>query len=372
MTSNSNDKNRKVCHITSAHPRFDIRIFHKECVSLSNAGYEVFLLVNDSQPDETRDGVNVVSTGFSPKNRFERMILSHKKILEKALLIDAKVYHLHDPELLGVGTKLKKAGKKVIYDSHEDVPRQIMAKTWIHPVLRKTVSKVFEIYENKRVKKFDMIVVPTPHIYKRFNHINENVVELCNFPMLKEFRNIPEQIENKVGVCYVGAISKVRGIYEISKATKKLGIPLKICGKFVPDSIKEEILSENPQIEYLGFLDRKGVSNVIAQSVLGLVTLLPTPNHVNSYPIKMFEYMAAGIPVVASDFELWRNIVEKSDCGICVDPSNVEEIITAIDKLINDPKKAAKMGQNGRKAVWDIYNWEKEEIKLVGAYKNLI
>ena len=105
-------KDIKVCHVTSAHSRYDVRIFHKECKSLAKNGFDVTLLVNDSLEDELIDGVSIKSTNFNPRNRFERMIKSQKHIKRKAIEIDAHIYHLHDPELLPLGNKLKRLGRK--------------------------------------------------------------------------------------------------------------------------------------------------------------------------------------------------------------------------------------------------------------------
>jgi len=130
----------KVCHLTSAHSRYDIRIFIKECRSLAINGYDVTLIVNDDKDDEILDGVRIVSTKYKYKNRIDRFIRSRKKLLDKAIEIDASIYQLHDPDLLPIGNKLKSLGKKVIFDSHEDVPQQIKDKEWIPKILRNLIS----------------------------------------------------------------------------------------------------------------------------------------------------------------------------------------------------------------------------------------
>ena len=121
----------KICHLTSAHNRHDIRIFMKECRSLAKAGYSVTLLCADNNPQENNDTVSIIPTGFSPKNRLDRLKNAKKAMLRTAISIDADIYHFHDPELLSVGLSLKKKGRIVIYDTHEDVPRQLLSKTWI-------------------------------------------------------------------------------------------------------------------------------------------------------------------------------------------------------------------------------------------------
>ena len=117
----------RVCHVTSIHQRYDTRIFQKECISLYKAGYEVFLLVNDENDSEVKNGVQIISTGETFKNRIDRFI-NLKQIMFSALMeIAAEIYHFHDPDLLPIALLLKKKRKdiKIVFDSHEDFPAQI-------------------------------------------------------------------------------------------------------------------------------------------------------------------------------------------------------------------------------------------------------
>lgn len=102
----------KICHVTSAHKRYDVRIFEKEATTLAKAGYKVSIIVNDQFADEIIDDIAIVSTGFKPKTRFERLFLSKKNIKEKINAVDADIYHLHDPELLTLVNYLKKKIKR--------------------------------------------------------------------------------------------------------------------------------------------------------------------------------------------------------------------------------------------------------------------
>ena len=164
MIKGSSNKSIKVCHVTSAHPRYDVRIFHKECKSLANYGFDVTLLVNDDLPDENINKVKIVSTQTKPKNRFERMVKSKKAIKSKILEIDADIYHFHDPELLTEAYWIKRKGKKVIFDFHEDVSMLILYMTWIPKRLRKIVSVIYSKFEEQKAKKLDALISVTPHI----------------------------------------------------------------------------------------------------------------------------------------------------------------------------------------------------------------
>ena len=114
------------------------------------------------------------------------------------------------------------------------------------------------------------------------------------------------------------------------------------------------------------------VSELLAQARVGVATLHPDPNYLGSLPTKLFEYMAAGLPVVASNFPLWKEIVEGNKCGLTVNPLDPEEIAHAIEYLINHPDEARRMGENGRQAVLEKYNWETEGKKLLALYEKLL
>ena len=367
----------KICHLTSVHGRYDTRVFEKECVSLAQNGYDVILIVNDDKGDEVRKNVKTVSINYKPVNRIDRIINSKKHMLKKAIQVDADVYHFHDPELLPVGAKLLNKGKKVIYDSHEDVPRQILTKKWIPFFLRKIISFFFERYENNLAKRFTAVVVPTPHIARRFERINNNICLICNFPLLYEFKYLYEfkkashdfLLNNTA--CYIGGISENRGIWQIAEATKKANIKLILAGRFEPLELQNQIVNSYKHVNYLGLLDRQSIANLLYNSAVGLATLLPTPNYLNAYPTKMFEYMASGIPVICSDFPLWKKIIEENQCGICVNPYDVDEIYKALEYIIKNPDEAKRMGDNGKKAVLEKYNWNIEEKKLFDLYYNL-
>ncbi|MGA5690596.1 glycosyltransferase family 4 protein [Cytobacillus pseudoceanisediminis] len=368
----------KVCHITTVHPYKDIRIFIKEAKSLEKNGYEMHLIAPNA-PSAIIDGILVHGINLNRgnrQNRLGRMIKTTNLAYKKAMEINADLYHFHDPELIPAGLKLKRQQKKVIYDVHEDVPRQILQKNWIPRILRTTISSVFEEYEKRAVKKMDYVVAATPFIKNRFTSIGCNSIDICNYPVLSEFdHSHSEEAMKENAVCYIGAISKIRGIFEMVDSMSLVpGVHLFLAGKFASDTERELVKQKSGwnKVSELGYLDREEIRNVLSKSLAGLVVLHPTINYKDALPIKLFEYMAAGIPVIASDFPLWKEIVEKSDCGICVDPLKPKEIADAIQFYTENPEEAKRMGENGRRAVEQIYNWDLESKKLVSVYQTLL
>jgi glycosyltransferase involved in cell wall biosynthesis len=335
-------------------------------------GFNVNLIVADGKGDEVVDKIKIYDVG-KPKNRKERMFKTTKKVFQKALEINAEIYHFHDPELIPIGLKLKKLDKKVIYDVHEDVPRQLLYKPYLNKIIKIILSKLIEIYENYSAKKFDYIITATPYIRDRFKRLNLNTIDINNFPLLNEFHSLDLKNNKENAVCYVGGISRVRGIVELIKSLEYVDTILHLAGEFESEKLKKEVmqLSGWKKVKYYGYVNREKVREIFKSVSVGIVTFLPEPNHIYSMPNKLFEYMSASLPVIASNFLLWKEIVEKNNCGICVDPANPEEIAKAIEYLITHPDKARKMGENGRKVVLEKYNWEKESEKLIEIYTRL-
>jgi glycosyltransferase involved in cell wall biosynthesis len=366
----------KIAHLTSVHPRYDTRIFNKECRSLARNGYEVSLVVADGKGDEKQDGVFIFDVGRD-KSRMQRMVFTTKRVFQKAITLNADLYHIHDPELIPAGLRLKRKNKIVIFDSHEDVPLQILSKPYLSPLLRKCASNIMKIYELAVLPKFSALVTATPAIRDKFNEINSDVVDINNYPLIDELITINSDRDlKKKQVCFIGGMTKIRGISELVKAIAltKSGARLVLGGTFSESSFEQEVKSIAgwDLVDSQGFLERNEVKDLLANCMAGLVTFHPSPNHLNAQPNKMFEYMSAGIPVIASHFHLWKDIVEKNNCGICVDPLNPTAIAEAIDDLVTHPDKAQEMGKNGRKAIEIKYNWDIEEQKLLKLYQNLL
>ncbi len=360
----------KICHITSAHPRYDIRIFVKECVTLAKSNYIVSLIVADNEADEVNDNVAIYSVD-KPQSRGKRMRETPKKIYTKILQLKPDVIHFHDPELMFIGLKLAKQGFKVVYDVHEDLPKQVLNKHWIPKIIRPIISKFVTLFEGYCAKYFHGIITATPIIAKRFQRYNSNTKSICNYPLLSELNNTnTDWNERKNLICYIGSISQNRGIIPIVSSLVVSKFKLELAGPFSGDINLGE-LQEIPggeYINYLGILNRVQIAALLQRVKIGLVTLLPTPSYIESLPIKLFEYMLAGIPVVASNFSLWQEIIEINKCGVLVNPHNPVEIANACQQLMAHSDLAKQMGENGRRAVIEQFNWECESKKLIEFY----
>jgi glycosyltransferase involved in cell wall biosynthesis len=345
------------------------------CTSLAAAGMNVSLVVADCKGDAVVNGVKIFDVAILSNSRIMRMTKTVAAVYRKALALNAQIYHFHDPELIPIGLLLKSKGKIVVFDSHEDYTGDILHKQYIPILFRKLISKMYQVLESYSAKRFDAVVTATPKIRQVFEaYQTHKTIDINNYPLLSELFEVADWPGKKIDAIFIGAISSVRGVYELVKSLEYSGSrTLTIAGTFANSSIQSKITAVETwgRVSYLGQVSRAQVFDLLAKTKVGVVTYLPVPNHVDSQPNKLFEYMSAGIPVVASNFPLWRDIVEKNNCGICVDPHDPAALGAAIDALVENPARAMEMGINGRNAVIAKYNWQTEERKLLELYDYL-
>ena len=366
----------KVCHLSSAHHRFDTRIFYKQCQSLASDNRLVSLVIADGLGNEIKDDISIFDVG-KQKNRFRRIFRTTNDVYKKALELNCDIYHFHDPELIKTGLKLKKAGKKVIFDIHENIALQILSKEYIPKTLRKIISKIYRLYEIKKLKKFDALII-AEHSYKKYySSLNKNLVTVLNMPKIDHLKKFYSENRTKNEIFYIGGISNNRGFDVLIQSLKilKLKIPdifAHFIGPFAKTLIDNEQLKEiKANFKLYGSLPLIEGLKYSQNSKIGLSILKPISNYTQSYSTKIFEYMAIGLPVITSNFKLYKDIIDENNCGICVDPENPNEIAKAIEFILTNPEKAKEMGHNGRCLVKEKYNWKNEEFKLINIYKTL-
>lgn len=355
---------KTVAHLTSVHPVDDIRIFHKECLSLKKQGFEV-ILIAPADEDTIKAGIKIVAVN-KPRSRWQRMTKTLWQVYRKALSTKADLYHFHDPELIPVGLLLRLHRKRVVYDVHEDVPRDILLKSWIPKAFRKIIAFFAGVIEKLAATLFQGIVTVTPAIQKRFKQFH--AVEIRNYPVLDEFPS-----SNSLGnfLCYTGLLNQQRGVQEMLRVAQQTKIKIQLAGAcHSPDILQQ--LQQSDFVVHYGHVNRSKIQEIYQQSFVGLALLHSGPTFNESLPIKLFEYMAAGIPIIASDFQLWKDIVERHQCGFCLDPHDVDKIAQVILYLQNNIEEARQMGMRGRQAVAKYYNWQTQEQQLQVFYQSIL
>ena len=369
---------KKICHVTSAHPSEDGRIFRRACVSSAKSGYDTYLV----EPGNTYDkyGVHIVGIGTPEKpGRLYRMTAFARKAYEKAKEVDADLYQLHDPELLPYAKKLKSMGKAVVFDSHENYVEQFRNKPYLPKPVARLFSKWYSLYSKKIFGMLDGITYPGNDEYKKIlDCMNKRVVSIDNVPWLDE---LYEQYDAAVirepnTACYVGGLSEARGITQIIKACSAAKCKLYLAGEFSSEQYKKslESMEEYSCVEYLGIIGKDEIVNLLQRTSLGLCTLLNVGQYykIQNLATKVYEYMSMAMPVVLNDSPYNRKINDELHIGYCVDPMDVDETAKAIRTILDDSALCLRFGNNGREAIKNRYCWDQEQKKLISMYREIL
>jgi glycosyltransferase involved in cell wall biosynthesis len=277
-----------------------------------------------------------------------------------------------------VGLLLKLSGKKVIYDVHEDVAKDIFDKKYIPRLIRPFVQAVVHSFEWLAAASFDRVVAATSSIARNFPARKVTLVrnvpigeELLQ-PDPKPFRERPRN------VVYIGGLAPFNGVEQMVKAMGMLpaeaNVRLILAGKFV-SAEQEAAIRQLPgwaRVDYHGWIGREKIPALFGQARAALVVYQPTPNTMECEPNKFFEVLSAGLPLIASELPHWRRFIEEHQCGIALDPTSPAAIASAIHQMVDQPDQAEAMGQNGRIAVARDYNWVTDAARLVALYDSLL
>ncbi|MDX8047089.1 glycosyltransferase [Gracilibacillus sp. S3-1-1] len=370
---------KNVVHLTTVHHPFDTRIYHKECLSLKEAGYDVTLIA--PVDEQTKDQAEASKLNILPikkhRNRWKRMLLGPLEVYKKAKKLKADVYHFHDPELIFVGWLLKTNNNKVIYDVHEDYYTSIMQKDYFAEPIKRIIGKLYNRIERFLIKRMELCLAEK-YYHDRYGR-GESIL---NYPIVNE-KLINKEIKHETTneqLLYTGNVSEVRGAYyhaDIPKIMDKHVYFVGKCPSDLADKMKEHAGVKQDFLHFDGidqFVEREVIDNYYINQnwVAGLAIFPATEHYVKKELTKFFEYMSAGLPIICSNFPTWQAFIDKHQCGIAVDPENPQEWIDAVEFLQNNPIEAEAMGYNGRKAVLQELSWESQEKKLVSWYEQLL
>ena len=367
----------KVCILTTVHPPFDTRIFHKQAKTLVKAGYDVTLIVQHDK-DEVVDGVKIIALP-KPRNRFTRIFGLTWQVFYLALRQRAEIYHFHDPELFGTGLILKFLRKRVIYDVHENYVTSIKQKQYLPRTLRAILSCVLGWFETYAARWFTVVLAE--RYYKERFPSGIPILNYPNMTCLQRQSTMPDNCGLRPCLLYTGNITEDRGAL-IHAGLVRLSptVELQMIGRCEPH-LATKICQLAGEASNRIHIDGVGAfvpyERIVASYqghnwLAGLAIFPPTEHYLKKELTKFFEYMAFGIPILSSHFPVWKKIVEGNECGLTVDPLNPKEIAKAVEYLRDHPEERQKMGENGRRAVLEKYNWEKEGKRLLELYERLL
>ncbi len=366
----------KICHLSSVHFALDTRIYYRMCRFLSHT-YAVTLIAVHPK-EEIKDKVHILPFKRYHNRKF-RILFGWLLMFFKAIKVNARIYHLHDPELIPCGILLKLLGKKVILDIHENIAEDLFDKPWIKR--QKLVYSIFAFFESIACKMFYILLAERSY-EKRYLAKCKQISTVQNFCDTEFFTAFEKtEYKNTLNLYYIGIILENRGILQILESMhllKKEGIraDFHCVGELYSDLDKKikalkyykEIES---QIHFYGRLPLDQGYKMAKNMDIGICLIWPMKNSIESYPTKLFEYMCCGLPIITSNFPLYRAVVEENNCGVCIEPFNVEELKKALIAMHMDVEKSELMAKNGKKTVFEKYDWKTQTPILSKVYNTL-
>lgn len=366
---------KKVCILTTVHPFNDQRIFFKEAHSLAKH-FSVTLIAPDEYGwSKTVDNIPVVAVKRAKSKVLHFVTIW--RVLLAGLRTDCSVVHCHEPSSLLVSFLLKVLqGKRIVYDSHEHYGDLLASDSLFPRPIKGTIRAATDAFERLLIPFVDAVITVDENLagkYRRFGHKNVSIV--ANYPQLDTFDSIPAS-HHDWDLIYVGGISDERGIFQMIEAAERTNCSLACIGYYA--NVKNKELVQNyikergcSNVHIIGWQPQPDAISAIKSSKICFSILHPSPVWDTAVPVKLLEYMSCGKPVIASDLPGISNVIKSAECGLTVDPSDVDSIVAAVQYLLEHPEAAAAMAENGRLITKTKYNWSVAEGVLYGVMRSL-
>ena len=366
----------RVVHLTSVHSWNDNRIFHKECLSLAQEGFVVFLIAPATE-QKVVNGVQIIPLS-EVRSRLLRILIQPIRLFIKGIRLKGHIYHFHDPELIITGLLFRLVGKEVIYDIHEDNTTIVQARIYISEMLKQVITFFLDKVERFTSFLFHIIIAES---YYEERH--PGAIKILNYPVLDNHLTCNQNhgpSNKNYGLLYTGKITEKRGAH-IYASIAAIFPDLRVyligrCTNGLSDKLENIAGNSNGLcIEGKGyFVDPIWIREKYREQcwLAGLCIFPYSDHYLYKEPTKLFEYMMYGIPILCSDFPAWKALVEKEECGLTVNPNDPQDIKEKIEYLLSNRSEVKLMGSRGQAVVMNKYNWKSQEKKLVELYKSVV
>lgn len=363
-----------VCHMTSVHRHDDQRILFKECKALVEAGYEVHLIAHEA-PSRTINRVKLHPVELIKASYGTWVVKTARVFAEEAYKINADLYHIHNAELLGAALSLKELNVPVVYDVFEDYQQVISSQPDARGLLGKIQAAFYARREKQLACKMDLIVGAAPDLLAKYHSSGCVTIEVCDFPTLEQLNTATVDFSAKEkAVCYIGPLARDFGLFEMIAAADQADLKLILAGDFI-SKIDRKHAQAQPgwsSVEVIPVLKREEIRRAIARSMAGIVVYHNIGDIKKTEPGQFGYYLSSGLPVIASDFPLWKKVFDEYACGFCVDPLDVDAIAGAMQLLSLNHERARSMSRQALQVALQKYNWEHERQNLIKVYQQLL
>lgn len=367
-----------VVQVSIGHPSDDGRVRGKIGRSMVRAGFESHVIAPGGVPGVAEDGVilHPHAVGASRWRRFR----SKRALACMCAALDPDVIHVHEPVMLG-SVIANRGRARVVWDVHESYEVVLAGREWIPKPLRPLVWKAWDRNERRLLPKVDLVLAATPGVAERYRPLHGNVVVMPNVTEIDVYDG-PHPWTRPLAI-FTGLVSRDRGLLEVIAALGRLRaeglrVPFRIAG--MTDSpqfereLHETIRSHGvaDDVTFLGMLPRADALALALEATIGVVAHLPASQGDIAWPVKMFEFMANGLPLVYTTLRAMVELAGTEEIGVAVAPGDIAALAAAFRRLVEDPVFAEACGARGRALVRDRYHWSIVEPQLIDAYGKLL
>ena len=366
-----------VCVITTIHPPFDARIYDRELMAIVGGGFRAAFVSTWDRPGEP-NGVPIWITLPPLRSRKDRFLHGYRTF-RAAMKVEARSYHFHDIDFILWALLLKVIKRvPVVYDCHENYAEEILYnKTWIAPALRKPLAWITRVVEDFSVRRFKFVIVPVPNLVERFTALGADVTLVRNLAKFSPRR----ELVHRRGLICPGTLSPANGMRVLLGIAEEikcrgLDLPLTVSDRFPTQALRDEFISRveagDLNVKIAAPVLPRDMDRLLSEADIGLSVEQDVPNMRMGFHTKLFEYMAMGMPVVASD--VWSNahLVGAGDSGIIVAPDDPKAYVDAVERLYADPESFSRFRENGFRAIETQFNWDLEKGHLVALWRHIL
>lgn len=366
----------RVLLLSTIHPPSDTRIVLKIAPALAKK-YEVFCCLPEATVENNPENIKMIALPHF-RSLALRILICHPILIFKCILLRPKVVHVFVPELIPIALLFQWLGAKIIYEVQENLIKKFEIKTYNNEIVFK---KLWIFFDKIAEEQFYFVFTEHtyPKYYKNLKKPFEVVHNYVSIKLVDQYYSLKSKIVPPI-FFYCGIISKERSFEVMIQAfiILKSKIPEFKVNLFGPTRISNKDIIRikgfelvKKHISFHGYTDFRVAIKAAEGSTAGIALLKPVADYPESYSTKLFEYMAMELPVITSNFPLYQNVIEKVNCGYCIDPNSPEVLADKLLWLVQNPVEANVMGKNGKKAAIEQYNWTGEMNKLLLFYEKL-
>ena len=358
----------------------DIRLSHKYAWSFVAAGYDVTMVVKKTDREHYQ-GAEVRRVS-GPFDSILRLILNPPFQIVQAMRLKSDLYVLSNPHTIPLAFALRFAGKRVIYDTSEDFSKRMQLHDYIPRRLRRMFGRIITRLEKSLARRVNLVTVTQPQQRQQLdgNTVMIENTPLVDGPVVKEAQKILVSLPEPelFTLVYIGTITEYRGIFTmlnlLGRLNERIPCRLKMIGWFGDENC-ERLAREHPSWNLVEFHERLTHAETLAhlhRAHIGLAILHDVADHATSSVTKLYEYMWAGVPFVASNFDRWMRSVGDVSAGIFVDPLDTDRQVEVIIRLAEEKTRTTAMGAAGREFIQESFNWTLTGDRLLQAVTKVL